>query len=54
MREVGNPSPPPSSRRETAGRGRSCSSIDFGPEELEPFRDNDIGPHPHIGLSTVT
>ncbi|TMH46624.1 MAG: pirin family protein, partial [Betaproteobacteria bacterium] len=26
----------------------------FGPEELEPFRDADIGPHPHIGLSTVT
>src|SRR2546425_5418977 len=26
----------------------------FGPEELEPFRDNDVRPHPHIGLSTVT
>ena len=26
----------------------------FGPEELGPSRDNDIGPHPHIGLSTVT
>jgi redox-sensitive bicupin YhaK (pirin superfamily) len=26
----------------------------FGPVELEPFRVNDIGPHPHIGLSTVT
>jgi redox-sensitive bicupin YhaK (pirin superfamily) len=26
----------------------------FGPEEFEPFRDADIGPHPHIGLSTVT
>src|SRR3989449_4436333 len=22
--------------------------------ELEPFRDNDVRPHPHIGLSTVT
>jgi redox-sensitive bicupin YhaK (pirin superfamily) len=26
----------------------------FGPEELEPFSDHDVGPHPHIGLSTVT
>ncbi len=26
----------------------------FGPEELEPFSDSDVGPHPHIGLSTVT
>jgi redox-sensitive bicupin YhaK (pirin superfamily) len=26
----------------------------FGPEELEPFRDSDVRPHPHIGLSTVT
>jgi len=26
----------------------------FGPEKLEPFMDADIGPHPHIGLSTVT
>src|SRR3989475_981789 len=26
----------------------------FGPVELEPFSDADIGPHPHIGLSTVT
>ena len=26
----------------------------LGPVELEPFRDADIGPHPHIGLSTVT
>src|SRR6266508_3282113 len=26
----------------------------FGPEELEPFRDNDVRPHPHIGLSTLT
>ena len=26
----------------------------FGPEELDPFRDNDVRPHPHIGLSTVT
>jgi redox-sensitive bicupin YhaK (pirin superfamily) len=26
----------------------------FGPVELEPFGDADIGPHPHIGLSTVT
>ena len=26
----------------------------FGPEEFEPFKGADIGPHPHIGLSTVT
>ena len=26
----------------------------FGPHELEPFTDNDVRPHPHIGLSTVT
>jgi redox-sensitive bicupin YhaK (pirin superfamily) len=26
----------------------------FGPEELEPFVDHDVRPHPHIGLSTVT
>src|SRR6267143_5912652 len=26
----------------------------FGPEELEPFKDNDVRAHPHIGLSTVT
>jgi redox-sensitive bicupin YhaK (pirin superfamily) len=26
----------------------------FGPEELEPWRDTDVRPHPHIGLSTVT
>ena len=26
----------------------------FGPEESEPSRDNDVRPHPHIGLSTVT
>ncbi|MGH8691520.1 MAG: pirin family protein, partial [Burkholderiales bacterium] len=26
----------------------------FGPEELEPFSNNDVRPHPHIGLSTVT
>lgn len=26
----------------------------FGPEELEPSRDSDVRPHPHIGLSTVT
>jgi len=26
----------------------------FGPEEFEPFSDSDMGPHPHIGLSTVT
>jgi len=26
----------------------------FGPVDLEPFSDADIGPHPHIGLSTVT
>jgi redox-sensitive bicupin YhaK (pirin superfamily) len=26
----------------------------FGPEELEPFADRDVRPHPHIGLSTVT
>jgi len=26
----------------------------FGPEEFEPFNGADIGPHPHIGLSTVT
>jgi redox-sensitive bicupin YhaK (pirin superfamily) len=26
----------------------------FGPEELEPFADHDVRPHPHIGLSTVT
>jgi redox-sensitive bicupin YhaK (pirin superfamily) len=26
----------------------------FGPVEFEPGRSADIGPHPHIGLSTVT
>ena len=26
----------------------------FGPEDLEPFEDRDVRPHPHIGLSTVT
>jgi hypothetical protein len=26
----------------------------FGPEDLEPFSDHDVRPHPHIGLSTVT
>lgn len=26
----------------------------FGPEELEPFSNSDVRPHPHIGLSTVT
>jgi redox-sensitive bicupin YhaK (pirin superfamily) len=26
----------------------------FGPEDLEPFRDSDVRPHPHIGLSTMT
>jgi redox-sensitive bicupin YhaK (pirin superfamily) len=26
----------------------------FGPHELEPFKDYDVRPHPHIGLSTVT
>src|SRR6267143_6334997 len=26
----------------------------FGPVEFEPGRGADIGPHPHIGLSTVT
>jgi hypothetical protein len=26
----------------------------FGPEELAPFVDHDVRPHPHIGLSTVT
>ena len=26
----------------------------FGPEEQKPDDNNDIGPHPHIGLETVT
>ncbi len=26
----------------------------FGPEEQRPFEDFDVGPHPHIGLATVT
>jgi redox-sensitive bicupin YhaK (pirin superfamily) len=26
----------------------------FGPEQFEPFRNSDVRPHPHIGLSTVT
>jgi len=26
----------------------------FGPVELPPSADSDVGPHPHIGLATVT
>jgi len=45
---------PPSARREKAAVGPFLFFDHFGPEEFEPFKDADIGPHPHIGLSTVT
>src|SRR3954447_1824110 len=34
--------------------GGGCSPAPFGPEPVTPTDATQIGPHPHIGLQTVT
>jgi len=41
-------------RRQHRTVGAWCFADHFGPEQVAPGRGADIGPHPHMGLQTVT